>query len=175
MLKIDTLLKVIMTPEAPAEDFVQHYLLLIPCQSFSDFQKVLDLKGVRRAEQNHLLDLFLAQTSTADGLADSSFLTSLDMDPPAGASVTSPSGSGVSSPALGAQGGLSAGGNLFGAAGLSFASNSAGGSREQSRAATPLGSSGRGGEGERGKEALQRLGARIGMASRLFGGRGGDA
>jgi hypothetical protein len=44
ILKIDTLLKVIMTPEEPAEDFVQHYLLLVPCQSFSDFQKVLDLK-----------------------------------------------------------------------------------------------------------------------------------
>lgn len=44
MLKIDTLLKVLMTPEDPPEEFVQHYLLLIPCQSFSDFQKVLDLK-----------------------------------------------------------------------------------------------------------------------------------
>lgn len=42
--KIDTLLKVIMTPEDPAEEFVKHYLLLVPCQSFSDFQKVLDLK-----------------------------------------------------------------------------------------------------------------------------------
>lgn len=41
---IDTLLKVIMSPEEPAEDFVKHYLLLIPCQSFSDFQKVLELK-----------------------------------------------------------------------------------------------------------------------------------
>lgn len=44
ILKIDTLLKVIMTPEEPAEEFVKHYLLLVPCQSFSDFQKVLDLK-----------------------------------------------------------------------------------------------------------------------------------
>lgn len=42
--RLDTLLKIIMTPEDPAEDFVKHYILLIPCQSFSDFQKVLDLK-----------------------------------------------------------------------------------------------------------------------------------
>jgi hypothetical protein len=42
--QIDTMLKVIMTPEDPAEDFVNNYLVLIPCQSFSDFQKVLDLK-----------------------------------------------------------------------------------------------------------------------------------
>ena len=48
VLKIDTLLKVIMTPEEPAEEFVKHYLLLVPCLSFSDFQKVLDLKvGLR--------------------------------------------------------------------------------------------------------------------------------
>lgn len=44
VLKIDTLLKVIMTPEEPAEEFIKHYLLLIPCQSFTDFQKVLELK-----------------------------------------------------------------------------------------------------------------------------------
>lgn len=44
VLKVDTLLKVVMTPEEPAEEFVKHFLLLIPCQSFSDFQKVLDLK-----------------------------------------------------------------------------------------------------------------------------------
>lgn len=41
---IDTLLKVIMSPEDPAEEFVRHYLLLVPCQSFSDFQKLLELK-----------------------------------------------------------------------------------------------------------------------------------
>lgn len=47
VLKIDTLLKVVMTSEEPAEEFVKHYLLLVPCQSFSDFQKVLDLKVCR--------------------------------------------------------------------------------------------------------------------------------
>ena len=54
VLKIDTLLKVLMTPEDPPEEFVKHYLLLIPCQSFSDFQKVLDLK-VRARLALHLL------------------------------------------------------------------------------------------------------------------------
>jgi hypothetical protein len=42
--KLDTLLKVIMSPDEPPEEFVKHYLLLVPCQSFSDFQKVLDFK-----------------------------------------------------------------------------------------------------------------------------------
>ncbi|GAA5834429.1 hypothetical protein JCM3766R1_005209 [Sporobolomyces carnicolor] len=95
--RVDTLLKIIMSPEDPADNFVRHYLALIPCQSFSDFQKVLDLKGVRRADQNHLLDIFLARTSTASGLTDSSFLTQLDMDPTSN-SLTSPSQSGLNSP-----------------------------------------------------------------------------
>lgn len=81
--KLDTLLKVIMTPDEPAEEFVKHYLLLIPCQSFSDFQKVLDLKGGKPQEQNALLDVFLAMTSVQSDLPDSSFLSAIDMNPDA--------------------------------------------------------------------------------------------
>lgn len=184
VLKIDTLLKVLMTSEDPPEEFVQHYLLLVPCQSFSDFQKVLDLKGVRRAEQNTLLDLFLARTSTASGLSDDSFLTSLDMDPvgTASASGTSPSSSGFSSPLPGVgTGGLFSGGlsslpmlpTGSGGAGALGAGGVLGGG---SRSSTPGLVAGREG-GERGKEALaefKRFGARIGMASRLFSGREGS-
>ncbi|KAG0146760.1 hypothetical protein CROQUDRAFT_43939 [Cronartium quercuum f. sp. fusiforme G11] len=79
--KLDTLLKVIMTPEDPVEDFVKHYILLIPCQSFSDFQKVLDLKGVKKNDQNNLLDVFLSHTSLQIDLNDTSFLSTLDMSP----------------------------------------------------------------------------------------------
>ncbi|KAK4054186.1 Vacuolar protein sorting-associated protein 53 [Microbotryomycetes sp. JL201] len=187
--KIETMLKVIMTPEDPPEEFVKHYLLLIPCLSFSDFQKVLDLKGVRRTEQNTLLDVFLAQTSTATGLSDDSFLTSIDMDPTStssifggGGSFTSPSGSGLNSPLPGA------GGGLFGTSTLSSLpmlqnasggagpmSNTAGGSGGASRSSTPrLGGGGDGVDQQsRGKDALnefRKFGARIGVATRLFSG-----
>lgn len=179
---IDTLLKILMSPEDPPDDFVKHYLLLIPCQSFSDFQKVLDLKvgaastdltarradpppypqGVRRAEQNQLLDIFLARTSTASGLSDSSFLTTLDMDP-ASKSLTSPSASGLASP-------TTAGSNLglfgFGGASSITMLQSGGGSRDGSRVGTPiLGGRDGGGKEER---AFARLGARLG--TRFFGG-----
>ncbi|ORY89757.1 Vps53-like protein [Leucosporidium creatinivorum] len=184
VLKIDTLLKVLMTSEDPPEEFVKHYLLLVPCQSFSDFQKVLDLKGVRRAEQNTLLDLFLAKTSTATGLSDDSFLTSLDMDPvgTASASGTSPSSSGFNSPLPGGgAGGLFSGG----LASLPMLPTGSGGAGplgagvlgSGSRSSTPGLGAGREG-GERGKEALaefKRFGARIGMASRLFSGREGSS
>ncbi|KAM0789531.1 hypothetical protein ACM66B_000346 [Microbotryomycetes sp. NB124-2] len=181
--KIETLLKVVMTPEDPPEEFVKHYLLLIPCLSFSDFQKVLDLKGVRRTEQNTLLDVFLAQTSTASGLSDDSFLTSIDMDPTSasvlgGGSFTSPSGSGFNSPLPGSGGGLFGGSALSslpmlqtGSGGAGPASTHAGGSGSGSRSSTPrLGDVD---HQSRGKDALnefRKFGARIGVATRLFSG-----
>lgn len=178
-----------MSPEDPAEEFVRHYLLLVPCQSFSDFQKLLELKvrfstfsncdvqanldnatlpqGVRRADQNHLLDVFLAKTSTASGLADTSFLTTLDMDPAAHTSLNSPSGSGLQSPTL-----PSHGGGLFGFGATSSVGGAGhglpglpglgvGSSREGSRAGTPAGAQAPGGP------AFARLGARLG--TRFFG------
>ncbi|CEQ41324.1 SPOSA6832_03023 [Sporobolomyces salmonicolor] len=188
--KIDTLLKVIMTPEDPADEFVKHYLLLVPCQSFSDFQKVLDLKrnspflattnvaepvfdlqGVRRADQNNLLDLFLASTSTATGLSDTSFLTQLDMDP-SSHSLTSPSASSHNSPL--ASNNLSLFGGFGSAAVSALPLSSAGASRDSSRAGSPAISGrspvlgGRPAEGGAEKErAFSRFGARLG--SRLFG------
>ncbi|KAM0747619.1 hypothetical protein T439DRAFT_305380 [Meredithblackwellia eburnea MCA 4105] len=171
VLKLDTLLKVIMIPEEPAEEFIKHYLLLIPCQSFTDFQKVLDLKGVRRAEQNNLLDLFLTRTSVATGLSDTSVITGLDMDP-GPQSLISPPSSGMPSPQVGSAGNLGIFNSLSGGGGGGGVQMVQSGSREGSRVPTPLGL---GRDGERGKEALQefrRFGQRIGMASRLFGGQG---
>ncbi|KAI7961141.1 hypothetical protein MJO28_001630 [Puccinia striiformis f. sp. tritici] len=87
--KLDTLLKIIMSPIHPPEEFVKHYLVLVPCQSFTDFQKVLDFKGGKPQEQNRLLDVFLAITSVQPELADSSFLSSIDMNPDGPTSISS--------------------------------------------------------------------------------------
>ncbi|QRV79068.1 vacuolar protein sorting-associated protein 53 [Ceratobasidium sp. AG-Ba] len=85
--RLETLLKVIITPVDPAEAFVLNYILLIGDSSFSNFQKVLDLKGTPKTEQNTLLDTLLTITSTRTELASESFLTTLDMDPTPGAGV----------------------------------------------------------------------------------------
>lgn len=55
-----------MTPEDPADDFVRHYLLLIPCQSFSDFQKVLDLKVSRNLRAS--VSRALTETESPDSI-----------------------------------------------------------------------------------------------------------
>ncbi|POY71074.1 hypothetical protein BMF94_5831 [Rhodotorula taiwanensis] len=171
---IDTLLKIIMSPDDPADEFVRHYLLLVPCQSFSDFQKLLELKGVRRAEQNHLLDVFLAKTSTASGLSDTSFLTTLDMDPTSN-SLTSPSASGLQSPTIASGtrhhlGLFGFGGSGPSLPGLPGVGGTTGASREASRAGTPAGTRD---QGQEKGPAFARLGARFG--TRFFGGGGAAA
>ncbi|KAG7098487.1 hypothetical protein E1B28_000431 [Marasmius oreades] len=83
--RLESLLKVIVTPIDPAEGFILNYTLLIGDASFSNFQKILDLKGVPKNDENHLLDRFVTITSTKEELESTSFLTSLDMDPSSGA------------------------------------------------------------------------------------------
>lgn len=121
--RIDIMLQVIMFPSTPNEEFVDHYLILIPCQSFGDFQKILDLKGINnsRKELNNLLDLFLAKTSLLRDLSDTSILTGIEMDGSSGAGPftagTTSHASGLSSNSLTPGSGSGGGGGAL-AAGL---------------------------------------------------------
>ncbi|KAJ2919921.1 hypothetical protein MD484_g444, partial [Candolleomyces efflorescens] len=100
--RLEALLKVIVTPEDPAEGFILNYTLLIGDASSLSFQKILDLKGTPKSIQNTLHDSFLSITSTKTDLESASFLSSLDMDPPTtgaiGGSLLSPGGSRLSLP-----------------------------------------------------------------------------
>jgi hypothetical protein len=58
MSKIDPLLKTIQVRPSPPEALVQAYLIHIADKSDSNFRKILELKGIRKAEQTQLLDLF---------------------------------------------------------------------------------------------------------------------
>ncbi|KAL7421623.1 Vacuolar protein sorting-associated protein 53 [Cryptotrichosporon argae] len=102
--QLETMLKVILAPDDPPEGFVQNYCLLIGDRSFTNFQKILDLKGTPRTDQQKLLDIFLSVTSANAELADTSFLTPLDMDPTPERVVTSPSAVNLFSPTTGAGG-----------------------------------------------------------------------
>lgn len=78
--RIETLLRMLMAPDSPAEELIEAYMDLVGDRSFSNFQKVLELKGIRKVDQNAILDGFIGKTGQRDDLSDSSFLTSLDMD-----------------------------------------------------------------------------------------------
>ncbi|KAI5123978.1 hypothetical protein M0805_006390 [Coniferiporia weirii] len=101
-MRLETLLKVIIPPADPPEGFILNYTLLVGDASFSNFQKVLDLKGTPRTEQNDLLDSFVTIISTKPELEATSFLSSLDMDPHSQqvVNLASPAGSRVHLPSL---------------------------------------------------------------------------
>lgn len=58
MNRMDPLLKTLQVRASPPEGLVQAYLIHIADRSDTNFRKILDLKGVRKQDQAHLLELF---------------------------------------------------------------------------------------------------------------------
>lgn len=80
MTRVDPLLKTLQVRPSPPEGLVQAYLIHIGDKSDSNFRKILDLKGVRKLDQGHLLELFQIhrEGSSNDKLvAQSALLTPL--------------------------------------------------------------------------------------------------
>jgi ABC-type transporter MlaC component len=93
MSRIDPLLKTLQVRPAPPEALVQAYLIHIADKSDTNFRKIMELKGIRKAEQTQLLDLFAAFKASPnhENLVDSSpFLTPIQLQaqPGANSSVT---------------------------------------------------------------------------------------
>jgi hypothetical protein len=82
MSKVDPLLKTLQVRPVPPEALVQAYLIHIADRSDNNFRKILDLKGIRKADQAALLDLFSAfrQSPSNENLAaNSPLLTPLQI------------------------------------------------------------------------------------------------
>lgn len=58
MNRMDPLLKTLQVRPSPPEGLVQAYLIHIGDRSDTNFKKILELKGVRKQDQGHLLELF---------------------------------------------------------------------------------------------------------------------
>ncbi|ORY68596.1 subunit of VP52-54 complex [Pseudomassariella vexata] len=58
MTRIDPLLKTLQVRPSPPEGLVQAYLIHIGDRSDTNFKKILELKGVRKQEHAHLVELF---------------------------------------------------------------------------------------------------------------------
>jgi hypothetical protein len=75
MNRMDPLLKTLQVRASPPEGLVQAYLIHIADRSDTNFRKILDLKGVRKQDYSHLLELFSIHRDGAnntDKLAQSS-------------------------------------------------------------------------------------------------------
>ncbi|CAK7208006.1 Vacuolar protein sorting-associated protein 53 [Sporothrix eucalyptigena] len=59
MGRVDPLLKTLQVQPSPPEGLVQAYLIHIADRSETNFRKILDLKGVRKQDQPHLIELFI--------------------------------------------------------------------------------------------------------------------
>lgn len=64
MSRIDPILKTLQVRPSPPEALVQAYLIHIADKSDANFRKILDLKGLRKQDQSHLLDLFQAHRAS---------------------------------------------------------------------------------------------------------------
>ncbi|XP_064648939.1 vacuolar protein sorting-associated protein 53 homolog isoform X2 [Lineus longissimus] len=58
MTKAEMILKVIMSPHDPPQGYVENYIKLLVDRDINEFQKVLEMKGLKRNEQSTLLDIF---------------------------------------------------------------------------------------------------------------------
>lgn len=67
MTRAEMILKVVMDASDTNAKYVAHYMRLLPDSDPAEFQKILDMKGVRRSDQQLLVDLYRAQqTGQAD-------------------------------------------------------------------------------------------------------------
>lgn len=98
MNRMDPLLKTLQVRASPPEGLVQAYLIHIGDRSDTNFRKILDLKGIRKQDQPHLVELFGVHRDSGSNdklVASSPLLTPL-MSPQghtAGAGSISASGS----------------------------------------------------------------------------------
>lgn len=75
MTKAEMILKVVLVPHERVDNFIESYNKLLPDSDTNEFQKILDMKGVKRAESNILLEAFKSRSVPKDstGLSGSNF------------------------------------------------------------------------------------------------------
>lgn len=58
MTKAEMIIKIVMQPTTPAQAFIEHYLKLLPESSQTEFNKIMDMKGLKRSDSTYLLELY---------------------------------------------------------------------------------------------------------------------
>ncbi|KAL2096130.1 hypothetical protein ACEWY4_008278 [Coilia grayii] len=71
MTRAEMILKVIMAPHEPSVVFVDNYIKLLADGNPETFQKILDMKGLKRSEQSSMIELFRQRLPTPPSGSDS--------------------------------------------------------------------------------------------------------
>lgn len=58
MAKAEMVIKVVMQPTTPPQTFIEHYLKLLPDSSPIEFNKIMDMKGLKRSDSTYLIELY---------------------------------------------------------------------------------------------------------------------
>uniref|UniRef100_G3TG19 Vacuolar protein sorting-associated protein 53 homolog n=1 Tax=Loxodonta africana TaxID=9785 RepID=G3TG19_LOXAF len=77
MTRAEMILKVVMAPHEPPVVFVDNYIKLLTDCNTETFQKILDMKGLKRSEQSSMLELFRQRLPTPPSGAEGSSSLSL--------------------------------------------------------------------------------------------------
>ncbi|XP_023049121.1 vacuolar protein sorting-associated protein 53 homolog isoform X2 [Piliocolobus tephrosceles] len=82
MTRAEMILKVVMAPHEPLVVFVDNYIKLLTDCNTETFQKILDMKGLKRSEQSSMLELLRQRLPTPPSGAESSSSLSLTAPTP---------------------------------------------------------------------------------------------
>ncbi|XP_050619490.1 vacuolar protein sorting-associated protein 53 homolog isoform X4 [Macaca thibetana thibetana] len=82
MTRAEMILKVVMAPHEPLVVFVDNYIKLLTDCNTETFQKILDMKGLKRSEQSSMLELLRQRLPTPPSGAESSGSLSLTAPTP---------------------------------------------------------------------------------------------
>lgn len=94
MTRAEMTLKVVMSPSDPLESFVEQYIKLVPDVDINEFQRVLDMKGIRKVDQAPFMDYFRSSAPQASSAVTANPMSSVMKSP------TASSGSGMAASAL---------------------------------------------------------------------------
>lgn len=61
MTRAEHILKVVMSPHTDQHRFVESYYRMLSDSDLNEFQKVLEMKGLRRSEQSNILEIYRAK------------------------------------------------------------------------------------------------------------------
>ncbi|CAG8441641.1 3122_t:CDS:10 [Ambispora leptoticha] len=75
--KIEIILKLVLTPHEPPDGLVSNYILLIGDRNPANFQKILDLKGIKKIEQQPIINIFQQRVQDHPNLVENSNILSL--------------------------------------------------------------------------------------------------